>query len=82
MSARELTCSELVELVTDYLEDRLAAAERARFEAHLEICQGCTAYVDQMRATVGAVGHLSEPGFDVVRTELLRAFRDWHGEQS
>ena len=81
MSARELTCSEIVELVTDYLEDRLAPAERARFEAHLEICQGCTAYVDQMRATASAVGRLSERGFEDVRTELMRAFRDWHGEQ-
>ena len=81
MSARELTCSELVELVTDYLEDRLAPAERVHFEAHLEICQGCPAYLDQMRATVRAVGRLSEPGFEDVRTELLRAFRDWHGRQ-
>jgi anti-sigma factor RsiW len=81
MSARELTCSELVELVTDYLEDRLAPAERVRFEAHLEICEGCRAYLDQMRATVRAVGRLSEPGFEDVRAELLRTFRDWHGEQ-
>ena len=53
MTAAELTCREFVELVTDYLEGRMAPADRARFEEHLAICPGCQTYVDQMRETLG-----------------------------
>ncbi|MDQ5874162.1 MAG: zf-HC2 domain-containing protein, partial [Actinomycetota bacterium] len=45
----ELTCRELVELVTDYLEGGLTPEDRMRFEEHLLICEGCSAYVDQVR---------------------------------
>jgi anti-sigma factor RsiW len=51
-AATDLTCRELVELVTDYLEGALPAHERARFEAHLGECDACVAYVEQMRTTV------------------------------
>jgi anti-sigma factor RsiW len=76
-----LSCRELVELVTDYLEGALDDQARARFEQHLAQCDGCTAYVEQMRQTVKLVGrlhedHLSEP----TRTKLLNAFRDWTGQ--
>jgi anti-sigma factor RsiW len=82
MSTPELTCRELVELLTDYLEDRLDAGERERFEAHLAICAGCSAYLDQMRVTVRAAGGLPEAPLSAeVRGELLRAFRDWHGKR-
>ena len=50
--AEHLSCQELVELVTDYLEHSLPAPERARFDAHLAECEGCLRYVEQMRATV------------------------------
>jgi anti-sigma factor RsiW len=48
-STDDLPCQQLVELVTDYLEERLPPAERARFDAHLEICSGCRTYLEQMR---------------------------------
>jgi anti-sigma factor RsiW len=74
----ELACRELVELVTDYLEGALPEAERARFEAHIAACPGCTAYLEQMRTTIRLTGMLTEeqlaPG---ARDELLRVFRDW-----
>jgi anti-sigma factor RsiW len=74
----ELTCQELVELVTDYLEDALPAAERLRFEDHLGICPGCATYLDQMRITIQAAGHISEESLDpVVRDQLLDLFRNW-----
>jgi len=79
MSAVEqLSCRELVELVTDYFEDALPPAERARFEAHVAACGGCTRYVEQLRATIAAVGRL-EPGAVPPDAEaaLLDAFRDW-----
>ena len=77
--ADDLACREFVELVTDYLEGRLPPAERERFEAHLELCAGCQAYVEQMRATLGALGRIPEETISPeARAELLHAFRDWH----
>ena len=78
METHDLTCRELVELVTEYLEGALAPAERTRFEQHLVPCKVCPLYVEQLRVTVRLTGllteeHLSEP----VRESLLTAFRDW-----
>jgi anti-sigma factor RsiW len=74
----ELTCREMVELVTDYLEDRLDPTERERFEAHLTLCEGCQAYVDQMRQTIAALGRLAEEDLSpAAREDLLTAFRTW-----
>lgn len=74
----DLSCRELVELATDYLEDRLPLAERSRFEMHLCICPPCKLYLRQLRATVEVAGRLTEddlpPG---PRETLLAAFRDW-----
>ena len=74
-----MTCRELVALVTDYLEGRLPAGDRSRFEAHLDVCADCRAYVEQMRGTVAALGRLpdEERLSDGVRDELLRAFGTW-----
>jgi anti-sigma factor RsiW len=80
VTTRELTCREFVELVTDYLEGRLPARDRERFEDHLAICVGCEAYLDQMRQTVAALGRLPEEELSgEARHALLEAFRDWHG---
>ncbi len=74
----ELNCQELVELVTDYLEDALLPAECARFEAHLIGCDGCARYLEQMRMTIAAVGHLTEETIEPeARADLLQLFRDW-----
>jgi len=78
MSTPDLTCMEMVELVTAYLEDTLAPADRARFEDHVMVCDGCSAYLDQMRHTIRLAGSLSEeaiPGD--ARDALLQAFRGW-----
>ncbi len=79
MIDRGVTCKELVELVTDYLEGDLPPSERVRFELHISICEDCTTYLDQMRATIAAVGRLPAESIPPTsRDELLRAFRDWH----
>ena len=73
-----LTCRELVELVTDYLEGALPDAERARFEDHIADCEHCTEYLAQMRTTTTVLGRLpSESLPAVARERLLAAFRDW-----
>ena len=78
MAAREMTCKELVELITDYLEDALSPAERARFEAHLGRCDGCTTYLDQMRRTIALSGRLTEESIAPrAQEELLDVFQDW-----
>jgi anti-sigma factor RsiW len=78
VSGGELTCHEVVEIVTDYLEDALSAEDRRRVEAHLALCDGCTTYLEQMRETVRLTGRLTEEQIpDPQRQALLEAFRDW-----
>jgi len=74
----ELTCKELVELVTAYLEGALPAHDRKRFEEHLVVCAGCASYLDGMRRTIEVTGRLTEEDLlpETVR-ELLIAFRGW-----
>jgi len=74
----ELTCKELVELVTEYLEGTLPASERERFDAHLGTCKGCTNYLQQMRQTVQVLGKLTEETIPAqTRDELLQIFKNW-----
>ena len=74
----ELTCREMVELMTAYLEDALSAEDRARFESHLSGCDGCTNYLAQLRETIRVTGRLTEEQIPVRdREALLRAFRNW-----
>jgi anti-sigma factor RsiW len=75
-SADQLACNELVELVTDYLEGALPPSERNRVERHIATCDGCTRYIEQIRATIAAAGRLTPddvPGPVVDR--LLAVFR-------
>jgi anti-sigma factor RsiW len=73
-----LTCHEVVELITGYLEDTLPAAERARVEEHLSGCEGCTRYLAQMRETIRLTGMLTEEQIpEEQKAELLDAFRTW-----
>lgn len=75
---RALTCRELVELVTDYLEGALSSEEKERFEAHLAGCDGCSAHLRQMRKTIQTVGNLEENSLSPEAKEnLLRLFRTW-----
>jgi anti-sigma factor RsiW len=75
---RELTCAELVELVTDYLEGALPVDDAERFEEHLVLCPGCTAHFDQMRAAIDVAGRLREDDLaPELADELLHAFRGW-----
>jgi len=76
----ELTCRELVELVTDFLEDRLPLPDRRRFELHVCTCTGCRIYLGQMRALLRACGRLAEEDLPAAtRGALLATFRVWKG---
>ena len=74
----QMTCKELVEVITEYLEGTLPAEDRARFERHLAKCEGCHAYLDQMRETIRALGHLPPESLSPeAERALLDAFRGW-----
>ena len=76
-SPDHITCQEVVELVTDYFERALAADEMELFEQHLNFCEGCDWYVDQMRTTIATVGRIEAAEVpDDMRDRLLAAFRD------
>lgn len=78
----EIVCRELVELVTPYLEGVLPANEVAAIEQHLEECNGCRTYVEQMRQTIRAIGHIPhEPITSRTREEVLAIFRAWKVER-
>jgi anti-sigma factor RsiW len=73
-----LSCQELVELVTDYVEGALGAVERASFEHHIATCKGCHEYVGQMRRTIELTGRLTPTDVSAeAEAKLLAVFRDW-----
>jgi anti-sigma factor RsiW len=74
----DLSCQELVELVTEYLEGTLTPSVRTRFEMHLCYCEWCRTYLRQMRATASLARRLSEEELPPEGKEaLMRAFRGW-----
>lgn len=77
-----LTCEEMVELMTDYLEDSLSRRDRGRFEAHLSGCDHCGEYLRQMRTTIALTGTLTVDDLSQTQqSELTALFRRWHSEQ-
>jgi anti-sigma factor RsiW len=73
-----MNCNELVELVTDYLEGRLPPADLDRFDAHLQECDACVTYIEQIRASVAVLGTLREETLPAGAADaLLAEFRDW-----
>jgi predicted anti-sigma-YlaC factor YlaD len=81
--ATDLTCRELVELVTDYLEGALSQRDRLDFERHLVWCSWCRDYLDQMRMSIELTGRSAqEEPPSPLREQLLDAFRDWKSTRS
>jgi anti-sigma factor RsiW len=77
-SADHITCQELVELASDYLEGALSPDERDLFEQHVNFCEGCEWYLDELRRTVATGERLREDQLsDEVLDPLMAAFRDW-----
>jgi anti-sigma factor RsiW len=78
VDVEQLSCRELVELVTDYLEGALSAEETDRFEDHIGRCTGCAAYLEQIRQTIALAGRLTPESLSPEAEHALRdAFRDW-----
>jgi anti-sigma factor RsiW len=72
------TCQEVVRLASEYLEGTLGPDEATAFEVHLNFCDGCFRFVDQLRETAASAGALPEEQIsDELKARLLVAFRDW-----
>jgi predicted anti-sigma-YlaC factor YlaD len=78
-----ITCRELVELVTDYLDGALGPEETARMDEHLKLCGPCSTYVEQIRTTAGlAAVATAELELRPDRSELLRAFTEFRRDRA
>ncbi len=74
----EFSCKDIVELVTDYLEQALLLETQAKFEEHVEECPGCETYIDQVQKTISMLRKLTEEAvFPETKEELLEVFRGW-----
>ena len=75
----ELNCQEVVELVTDYLEQALLPEKQAQFEEHIEECPGCDTYLEQVQQTIMMLRKLSDlQTFPETKQDLLEIFRNWN----
>ena len=78
VDVEQLSCQELVELVTDYLEGALTPAEVRRFDEHIAVCDGCARYLEQIRETSRLTGTLTVDDLSPqAESVLLDAFRGW-----
>ncbi len=81
-SRSPLVCQEMVELITDYLEDALPRSQRRRFEAHLAGCEHCSEYLEQMRVTIRLTGHLhAEDLTPAMHEEFAELYRRWRSQE-
>lgn len=81
MSDHDVRCQEVVEILTDYLEDAMPTRQRIRLEQHLVICAACRTYLHQLRAAIELAGrtaqaHVDDPPPEVADS-LLHLFRSW-----
>lgn len=75
-----VACREFVELTTEHLEGTLPPDLERAIAAHLELCDACVEYLDQMRRTVGLLRTTpTETLPPVVREELLAVYTRLHG---
>jgi anti-sigma factor RsiW len=78
----ELVCQQVVELITDYLEETLSRSQRRRFEAHLKGCEHCSEYLEQMRATIRLTGSLTNEDLTPhMREEFTSLYERWRSEE-
>ena len=71
----DITCKEIVEIVNDYVEGVLSPEEREAVELHLNLCDGCTDYLQQLRLAIALTGELPADALSAeVEEELCRAF--------
>jgi anti-sigma factor RsiW len=78
MSEQALSCHEVIELLSNYIDGALSPDERRRVDEHLALCDGCATYLEQMRETIRITGMVTEEQVsEPDKNALLDAFRDW-----
>jgi anti-sigma factor RsiW len=78
MSEQALTCHEVIELLSNYIDGALSPDDRRRVDEHLALCDGCATYLEQMRETIRITGMVTEEQVpEPDKNALLDAFRDW-----
>ncbi len=83
LTAEAMSCQELVELVTAYLEGTLTPKERTRFDGHLAECATCQVYLEQIRQTIALTGRVTPEALSPdAERDLLQAFRSWKTHHS
>jgi predicted anti-sigma-YlaC factor YlaD len=81
LRGKDIVCQQAVELVTEYLEGSLSRRSRRRFEAHLRACPNCSAYLEQMRATIRLTGTVEpEDLTPEARADITELYRRWRTE--
>ena len=77
-SRHDYTCEEVVALASDYLEGAMTHEQMTAFELHLNFCDGCSSFVDQVRTTATmAHGRAEEQLPEEIKAKLLSTVRDW-----
>ena len=77
-----LSCQELVELITDYVEGVLDGQRRAEVVRHLSECDDCLRYVAQLQQTGRVLASMPAPTLSSDdRAALIAAYRDWSARQ-
>ena len=77
-----LTCKQITELVTAYVEGQLRLMDRLRFRMHIGMCSHCKTYVRQLETTRKTLGRLPEPEIPPeLEADLMRAFENWKPRQ-
>lgn len=70
-----LTCKQVHELVTEYLEDKMSLWQRMRFGMHIMLCPHCRVHLKNMQKTVDALGRL--PPEAEIPEEIIEHFRNY-----
>ncbi len=82
-NARLLVCTEMLRLFSDYLDDTMPVTERLRFEEHLTLCDGCTAFLDNLRDVKDASAGIDDEELtDDVRASFMSSFDLWKRGQT
>jgi anti-sigma factor RsiW len=83
LHAPDIECRQAVELMSDYLDHSLSRRHRRRLERHLAACPHCTAYLEQLRATIALTGALEPDDLEPeVLDGLLEVFRQYRTDST
>jgi hypothetical protein len=78
VDVREMNCDELVERVTDYLEDALTPVDQLRLDEHITVCIGCQAHLGEVEVMLDLISSTpAEPLSPGLESSLMAIHRQW-----